>query len=88
MVAGSGCVFRYDMDTSAPRPCPNEAGPSFGGYCAEHELENPNARDRCLMQIPPGEPGNEAGTTDLRCKSRAVHGAPAGSGRYCAAHAA
>lgn len=83
MVAGSGCVFRVENDTLSTVYCPNEAAPGFGGYCATHELENPNASGRCLIQIPPGEPGNEAGTKDLRCKSRAVYG----RGPYCATHA-
>lgn len=82
MVAGSGCVFRYDMDTSSPRPCPNEAHPGMGGYCVEHARENPNDPLRCLTMIDPGEPGNEAGTTTLRCKGTRVPGQPP----YCAAH--
>lgn len=77
-----GCVFRFDMDTSSPHYCPNEAHPGMGGYCLEHARENPNDPLRCLMQIPPGDPGNELGTTTLRCKGTRVYGhAP-----YCAAH--
>ena len=47
-------------------------------------MENPNNPNRCLRQIPPGEPGNETGTKDLRCKGSRVYGQPP----YCAAHQA
>jgi hypothetical protein len=83
MVAGSGCVFRLE-NTLSVRYCPNEAEGGFGGYCAEHELENPNSPNRCVTRIEPGQPGNEAGTTDVRCTGRVL--ALVGAGRHCTAH--
>lgn len=75
----SQCVHRVENGL-APVYCTNEE--SVGGYCVNHRMENPNEATRCLMQIPPGEPGNEAGTTTLRCKGPRVYGQPP----YCAAH--
>jgi hypothetical protein len=84
MVTGAGCVYRYDMNTSSPHYCPNAAEGGLGGYCREHAMENPNNPNRCLMQIPPGEPGNETGTTDLRCKGQRAYDRSPTS--YCEAH--
>ena len=76
------CVFRVENDTLSVRYCTNEA--IVGGYCVEHLMKNPNEPTRCLMMIPAGEPGNEAGTTDIRCEGARVPGQPP----YCAAHQA
>lgn len=84
MAAGSGCVYRFDTNTSSPHYCPNEAVSGFGGYCATHELENPNAPNRCVTRIPPGEAGNEAGSTEIRCTGRVL--GLVGSGRHCTSH--
>lgn len=78
----SQCVFRVESSHLVPVYCTNEA--LVGGYCVDHELENPNAPNRCVTRIDPGQPGNEAGTTDIRCTGRVL--ALVGSGRHCSAH--
>ena len=80
-IKGSRCVYRLE-DTLSPVYCQNEAQPGLGGYCADHARKNPNDPTRCLRMIAPGEPGNEVGTTDLRCEGSRTYR----SGPYCDDH--